>query len=235
MKKKKKKDKDGSNTIVFEIREYRFRTDYDTFWLRECSGYGCMVRVYHPVTSRISAVPAFSPLPPSLNVYSKICRAQTRCRWPIVFCFFEGIRWNEWTRRKRYPFQEVKIFHPPSDKFVKKPSCGVLAIWRQVVTFKPTCFNPFSSSSFIDEKRGWNIISFLSRFIGNGDRSKRVDEQTLLCRVYRDRDAELQQSYANFVIPSKSSLFHSSSHWNDWKKFLRYDRTLGKMFLYFFF
>lgn len=121
MKKKKKKDKDGSNTIVFEIREYRFRTDYDTFWLRECSGYGCMVRVYHPVTSRISAVPAFSPLPPSLNVYSKICRAQTRCRWPIVFCFFEGIRWNEWTRRKRYPFQEVKIFHPPSDKFVKKP------------------------------------------------------------------------------------------------------------------
>ena len=62
-----------------------------------------------------------------------------------------------------------------------------------------------------------------------------MDEQTLLCRVYRDRDAELQQSYANFVIPSKSSLFHSSSHWNDWKKFLRHDRTLGKMFLYFFF
>lgn len=55
------------------------------------------------------------------------------------------------------------------------------------------------------------------------------------CRVYRDRNAELQQSYANFVIPSKSSLFHSSSHWNDWKKFLRHDRTLGKMFLYFFF
>lgn len=30
MKKKKKKDKDGSNTIVFEIREYRFRTEYDS-------------------------------------------------------------------------------------------------------------------------------------------------------------------------------------------------------------
>lgn len=28
--KKKKKDKDGSNTIVFEIREYRFRTEYDS-------------------------------------------------------------------------------------------------------------------------------------------------------------------------------------------------------------
>lgn len=117
MKKKKKKDKDGSNTIVFEIREYRFRTDYDTFWLRECSGYGCMVRVYHPVTSRISAVPAFSPLPPSLNVYSKICRAQTRCRWPIVFCFFQGIRVDEdsmerMDTEKTLPLSGGKNFSP---------------------------------------------------------------------------------------------------------------------------
>lgn len=118
--KKKKKDKDGSNTIVFEIREYRFRTEYDSGYV---SALGMVA--WFEFTSQWRVVSLLfqllAPSPLSLNVYSKICRAQTRCRWPIVFCFFEGIRWNEWTRRKRYPFQEVKIFHPPSDKFVKKP------------------------------------------------------------------------------------------------------------------
>lgn len=120
MKKKKKKDKDGSNTIVFEIREYRFRTEYDSGYV---SALGMVAWFEFTTQWRVVSLlfQLLAPSPLSLNVYSKICRAQTRCRWPIVFCFFEGIRWNEWTRRKRYPFQEVKIFHPPSDKFVKKP------------------------------------------------------------------------------------------------------------------
>lgn len=112
MKKKKKKDKDGSNTIVFEIREYRFRTDYDTFWLRECSGYGCMVRVYQPVTSRISAVPAFSPLPSLVErLFEDLSRANTL---PVAnsFLLFRRNSMERMDTEKTLPLSGGKNFSP---------------------------------------------------------------------------------------------------------------------------
>lgn len=114
--KKKKKDKDGSNTIVFEIREYRFRTEYDSGYV---SALGMVAWFEFTTQWRVVSLlfQLLAPSPLSLNVYSKICRAQTRCRWPIVFCFFQGIRVDEdsmerMDTEKTLPLSGGKNFSP---------------------------------------------------------------------------------------------------------------------------
>lgn len=52
-----------------------------------------MVRVYQPVTSRNSAVRAFSP-PSCERLFQDLSRANT-LPVAIVFCFFQGIRVDE--------------------------------------------------------------------------------------------------------------------------------------------